>query len=91
MRYTKCMATDITERVSKVWINMKRYSAMSFDRKILVKLVRKLYTMMVKLAVLNGVETWATAKVKGARLYVNEIKMLRSMCGVAKKDYPIGT
>ena len=46
----------------------------------------KVYKTMVRPALLYGAETWATTKGQEARLEVNEMRMLRWMCGVIRMD-----
>ena len=41
---------------------------------------------MVRPALLYGAETWATMRGQEARLEVNEMRMLRWMCGVTRRD-----
>ncbi len=51
-----------------------------------MKLKGKVYKTVVGPAMLYGAETCATAKVQEARLEINEIRMLRWMFGVSRKD-----
>ena len=41
---------------------------------------------MVRPALLYGAETWATTRGQEARLEVNEMRMLRWMCGVTRRN-----
>ena len=50
-----------------------------------MKLKGKVYTTVVRPAMLYGAETWATTRGQEARLEVNEMRMLRWMCGDKKK------
>ena len=51
-----------------------------------MKLERTVYKTVVRPAQLYGAETWATTRGQEARLEVNEIRMLRWMCGVTRRD-----
>ena len=51
-----------------------------------MKLKRKVYKTMVRPAQLYGANTWATTRGQEARLDVNEMRMLRWMCGVTKRN-----
>ena len=44
------------------------------------------YRKVVRPALLFGADTWATIKGQEKRLEVNEMRMLRWMCGVTQKD-----
>ena len=79
------MSTEITQRVSAAWRNWKRSSEVLCDRRMPVKLKGKVYKTVVRPAVLYGAETWATTRGQEARLEVNEMRMLRWMCGVTRR------
>ena len=51
-----------------------------------MKLKGKVYKTVVRPALLYGAETWATTRGQEARLEVNEMTMLRWMCGVTRRD-----
>ena len=51
-----------------------------------MKLKGKVYKTVVRPALLYGAEIWATTRGQEARLEVNEMRMLRWMCGVTRKD-----
>ena len=51
-----------------------------------MKLKGNVYKTVVRPALLYGAETWATTRVQEARLEVNEMRMLRWMCGVTRRD-----
>ena len=42
--------------------------------------------LKVRIALLYGAETWATTRGQEARLEVNEMRMLRWMCGALDKE-----
>ena len=80
------MTTEISQRVSSAWRNWKRCSGVLCDRRMPVKLKGKVYKTVVRPALLYGAETWATTRGQEARLEVNEMRMLRWMCGVTRRD-----
>ena len=51
-----------------------------------MKLKGKVYKTVVRPALLYGAGTWATTRGQEARLEVNEMRMLRWMCGVTRRD-----
>ena len=51
-----------------------------------MKLNGKVYKTVVRPALLYGAEIWATTRGQEAQLEVNEMRMLRWMCGVTRKD-----
>ena len=46
----------------------------------------KVYKTVVRPALLYGAETWATTRGQEARQEVNEMRMLRWMCGETRRD-----
>ena len=56
------------------------------DRRMPVKLKGYVYKTVVRPALLHGAETWATTRGQEARLEVYEMRMLRWMCGVTRRD-----
>ena len=51
-----------------------------------MKLKRKVYKTVVRPALLYGANTWATTRGQEARLEVNEMRMLRWICGVTRRN-----
>ena len=51
-----------------------------------MKLTGKVYKTVVRSTWLYGAETWATTTRQEARLEVNEMRMLRWVCGVTRRD-----
>ena len=51
-----------------------------------MKLKGKVYKTVVRPALLYGAETWTTTRGQEARLEVNEMRMLRWMCRVTRRD-----
>ena len=80
------METEITKRVGAGWRNWKKCSGVLCDRRMPVKLKGKVYKTVIRPAMLYGAETWATTKRQEKRIEVTEMRMLRWMCGVTRKD-----
>ena len=80
------METEITKRVGAGWRNWKKCSGVLCDRTMPVKLKGKVYKTVIRPAMLYGAETWATTKRQEKRIKVTEMRMLRWMCGVTRKN-----
>ena len=80
------METEIAKRVGAGWMKWKKCSGVLCDKRMPVKLKGKVYRTVVRPAMLYGAETWATTKRQESRIDVNEMRMLRWMCGVTRKD-----
>ena len=80
------METEIAKRVGAGWMNWKKCSGVLCDKRMPVKLKGKVYRTVVRPAMLYGAETWATTKRQESRIEVNEMRMLRWMYGVTRKD-----
>ena len=75
------METEITKWVGAGWINCKKCSGVLCHRKMPVQLTGKVYTTVIRPAMLYGAETWATTKIQEKRIEVTEMMMmLRWMC-----------
>ena len=68
------------------WNACRGPSGILCDRKVNVKLKGKNYKTAARLAMLYSCETWATKKKHERKINVAEMKMLRWMCGVTRKD-----
>ena len=79
------MTTEISQRVSAAWRNWKRCSGVLCDRRMPLKLKGNVYKTVVRPAQLYGADTWATTRVQEARLEVNEMRMMRWVCGVTRR------
>ena len=80
------MDAEITHRVQAGWRNWRKMSGVLCDRKINVRLKGKVYKSVVRPAMMYGAETWPLKKTQERKLEVEEMKMLRWMCGVTKMD-----
>ena len=86
--------TYITQRVGaasqhtlhREWVQHGETGSALCDRRMRVKLKGKVYKTVVRPALLYGAETWATKIGQEARLEVNEMRMLRWVCGVTRRD-----
>ena len=76
------METEITKWVGAGWRNWKKCSGLLCDRRMPVKLKGK----VIRPAMPYVAETWATRKRQEQLIEVTEMRMLRWMCGVTRKD-----
>ena len=68
------------------WRNWKEVSGVLCDSRIPVKLKRKVYKTAVRPAMMYGMEATPIKKVNEKRMNVAEMKMLRGMSGVTRRD-----
>ena len=73
-------------RIQSGWKNWKGVSGILCDRRISLIVKGKVYTMVVRPAMMYGAETWAVKKAQEKKLDVAEMRMLRWMSGVTKLD-----
>lgn len=77
---------EITHRIQEGWRNWKKVSGVLCDRRITVKNKGIIYKTVVRPAMMYGAETWTIKKIQEKRLNVTEMRMLRWMCGVTRRD-----
>ena len=77
---------EITRRIQAGWKNWRDVSGVLCDRRMPVKLKGKVYKTVVRPAMLYGMEVTPIKKVNEKRMDVAEMKMLRLMTGVTRKD-----
>ena len=80
------LEAEITHRVQQGWRNWKKVSGVLCDKRIGVKLKGKVYKTVVKPAMLYSAESWAVKRTHEQKLNVAEMRMLRWMCGVTRRD-----
>ncbi|XP_068231838.1 uncharacterized protein [Palaemon carinicauda] len=80
------LRAEINHRIHAGWKNWKKLCGVLCDRKIGVKLKGKVHRTVVRPAMIYGAETWAINKTEEKKLDVAEMRMLRWMCGVTRRD-----
>ena len=80
------LEAEITNRIQTGWKNWKRVSGVLCDRRVGIKLKGKVHKTVVRPATMYGAETWAIKKTQEKKLDVAEMRMLRWMCGVTRRD-----
>ena len=77
---------EVNHRIQCGWNSWRRLSGVLCDKKINVRLKGKIYKTAVRPAMLYSSETWAVKKTQERKMEVAEMRMLRWMCGVTRKD-----
>jgi len=77
---------DISHRIQAGWVKWRSASGVLCDKKIPFALKGKFYKSTVRPALLYGVECWPVKVSQVRRMLVAEMRMLRWMCGVSRKD-----
>ena len=77
---------EVTHRVQSGWKNWTRVSGVLCDRIMNLKIKGKAYRTVLRPALRYGAETWASNKAQENKLDVEEMRMLRWMCGVTKLE-----
>ena len=77
---------EIDHRIQAAWSNWRKTSGVICDRKISARIKGKVYKTVVRPVMLYGAETWPLKKTQERKLDVAEMRMLRWMCGVTRRD-----
>jgi len=77
---------DINQLIKVGWQKRKYAMGVLCDKKIPVGLKGKVYRMVIKPAILYGLECWSIKKTQVQRVMVAEMRMIRWMCGHTRID-----
>ncbi|KAK3555144.1 hypothetical protein QTP86_009995 [Hemibagrus guttatus] len=77
---------EVKKRVQAGWNGWRKVSGVLCDRKISARIKGKVYRMVVRPAMLYGLETVSLRKRQESELEVAELKMLRFSLGVTRLD-----
>ena len=80
------MEEEISQRIKSAWYNWKKTSGVLCDKRISARLKGKVYKSVVRPALLYSSETWPMKRAQEKRMEVSEMRMLRWMCGVTRRD-----
>ena len=78
--------SEVKRRAQAGWNGWRRVSGVICDRRLSTHAKRKVYKMVVRPAILYGLETVPLIKKQEAELAVAELKMLRFSLGVTRMD-----
>ena len=81
-----CMDSEINHRIQCAWMTWRRSSGILCDKRISAKVKGRFYKSVVRPAMVYGAETWPVKKAQERKLEVAEMRMLRWMCGVTRRD-----
>ena len=77
---------EVKKRVQTGWNGWRRVSGVIYDRSLPARVKGKLYSSVVRPAMVYGLETVAVTKKQVEEMEVAEMKMLRFAMGVTRKD-----
>ena len=77
---------EVKKRVQAGWNGWRKVSGVICDRRLPARVEGKVYSSMVRPAMVYGLETVAVTKKQVKKMEVAEMKMLRFSMGVTKKD-----
>ncbi|KAG5606935.1 hypothetical protein H5410_028427 [Solanum commersonii] len=77
---------DVTHRIGVAWMKWRLASGVLCDKKIPSRLKGKFYRVVVRPALLYGVECWPVKNAHVQKMHVAEMRMLRWMCGHTRSD-----
>ena len=77
---------EVRKRVQAGWNGWRRVSGVICDRRLPARVKGKVYSLMVRPAMVYGLETVAVTKKQVEEMEVAEMKMLRFAMGVTRKD-----
>ena len=77
---------EVKKRVQAGWNGWRRVSGVIEDRRLLARVKEKVYSLVVRPAMVYGLETVAVTKKQVEEMEVSEMKMLRFAMGMTRKD-----
>ena len=80
------MEKEINHRIQCGWHNWRKVSGVICDKRVPIKLKGKVHKSVVRPAMTYGLETAPMKKTDENKLGVSEMKMLRWMSGVTRRD-----
>ncbi|CAK9292807.1 unnamed protein product [Gordionus sp. m RMFG-2023] len=77
---------EIKSKINQGWLKWRSLSGVLFDKRIPYKLKGKIYSSIVQPTILYSSETWPTKESDERSLLTMEMRMLRMIAGVTRKD-----
>ncbi|XP_047004640.1 uncharacterized protein LOC124622894 [Schistocerca americana] len=80
------LESEIQHRINCGWNNWRKMSGVLCDKKVSIGLKGKVYKSVVRPAMIYGAETWLIIVAQERKMEVAEMRILRWVCGVTRKD-----
>ncbi|XP_065322600.1 uncharacterized protein LOC135929806 [Gordionus sp. m RMFG-2023] len=77
---------EIKSKINQGWLKCGSLSGVLFDKRILHKLKGKIYSSIVKPTITYSSNTWPTKVSDERSLQIMEMRILRMIAGVTRKD-----
>ena len=77
---------EVKKKVQALWNGWRRVSGVIYDKRLPARVKEKVYSSVVRPAMVYGLETVAVTKKQVEEMEVAEMKMLRFAMGVTRKD-----
>ena len=77
---------EVRRRIQAGWMSWKKVSGVLYNRKLSARVKSKMYKSVVRPAMLYGMETVAVTERQVGKMEVAELKMVRWVLGVTRKD-----
>ena len=78
---------DVDIRVRAAWSSWRKLTGVLYDRKIPLRLKAKVYEAIIRPALTYGSECWATKVTNKRNIATTEMRMLRGILGVSRRDH----
>ena len=78
--------SDVVHRINAGWVKWRAASGVLCDRRVPKRLKGKFYRTAIRPAILYGAECWAPKRSHIDKLNVAEMRMLRWMSGITRRD-----
>ncbi|XP_064102677.1 uncharacterized protein LOC135212839 [Macrobrachium nipponense] len=80
------MEEEVNHRIQSAWCNLRKTPGVLCDKRLNVKLKGKMYKSIVRPELMYSYETWAIKNAQERWMEVADLRMLRWMCRVARRD-----
>ena len=78
---------DVELRMQAAWSSWRKLTGVLFDRKIPLRLKAKVYEAIIRPSLTYGSECWAMKVTNNRKIATTEMRMLRGILGVSRRDH----